>query len=367
MSDDSQPESLDHGTYKPPFPYFGGKSRIAALVWDRFGRIDNYVEPFLGSAAMLMLRPAPITGTETANDLDGFVSNFWRALQADPDQVAEHADYPVLECDLHARHAWLVERKKSMQAQLEGNSEWYDAKIAGWWVWGMACWIGRGFCSGEGPWHQVETADGWRLENGAEKGNGITRELPHLRHGRGVNRKLPHLHAGRSVNRPTTDLYEYLHRLAERMRRVRVCCGDWSRVCGPTPTIHQGLTAVFLDPPYADTAGRYPDIYTVDSLKVAHDVREWAVANGANPLLRIALCGYEGEHQMPDNWACVAWKANGGYQSQRRSPGGRSVNSHRERLWFSPHCLDPDKTAYPLFANLNEPDDDDDIDDETPF
>lgn len=27
-------------TIKSPFPYFGGKSRIAALVWERFGRVQ---------------------------------------------------------------------------------------------------------------------------------------------------------------------------------------------------------------------------------------------------------------------------------------------------------------------------------------
>ena len=36
---------------KAPFPWFGGKSRVADLVWDRFGNVPNYVEPFFGGAA----------------------------------------------------------------------------------------------------------------------------------------------------------------------------------------------------------------------------------------------------------------------------------------------------------------------------
>lgn len=32
---------------KAPFPWFGGKSRVAPIVWDRFGDVPNYVEPFL--------------------------------------------------------------------------------------------------------------------------------------------------------------------------------------------------------------------------------------------------------------------------------------------------------------------------------
>ena len=43
-------------TLKAPFPYFGGKSTIAHLVWERFGRVNNYVEPFFGSGAVLLKR-----------------------------------------------------------------------------------------------------------------------------------------------------------------------------------------------------------------------------------------------------------------------------------------------------------------------
>jgi hypothetical protein len=28
---------------KAPFPWFGGKSRVAEIVWDRFGDVPNYV------------------------------------------------------------------------------------------------------------------------------------------------------------------------------------------------------------------------------------------------------------------------------------------------------------------------------------
>lgn len=90
------------------------------------------------------------------------------------------------------------------------------------------------------------------------------------------------------------------------------------------------------NPPYADTAGRDPSIYRQDSTSVAHKVRDWALAHGDDPKLRIALCGYEGEHQMPPDWECVPWKARGGYASQAKKSNG---NCKRERIWFSPHCL----------------------------
>jgi DNA adenine methylase len=320
-------------TLRAPFPWFGGKWWIAADVWERFGDVPNYVEPFFGSGAMLLARPRP-GRTETANDADGFVANFWRALQSEPDEVARHADWPVNENDLHARHAWLVGERDRLTARLEGSPDYYDARIAGWWVWGISAWIGSGFCSGAGPWRVIdgELCDTRKRPHLGNAGRGVNRQLPHLGNaGRGVNRQLPHLgDAGRG------ELRAYLRALADRLARVRVCSGDWSRVCGPSVTHKHGLTAVFLDPPYAEEAERAERLYRVDSPSVARDVREWAVREGANPLMRIALCGYEGEHEMPDEWECFEWKARGGFASQAREQSG---NRHRERVWFSPHCI----------------------------
>lgn len=93
---------------KAPFPWFGGKSRASGIIWDALGDVANYVEPFAGSLAVLLARPAP-PRIETVNDKDAYVCNVWRALAKDPDQVAHHADWPVNETDLLARHRWLVE------------------------------------------------------------------------------------------------------------------------------------------------------------------------------------------------------------------------------------------------------------------
>ncbi len=258
---------------------------------------------------------------KTVNDNDGYVANFWRAIAADPQTVAAHADWPVNENDLHARHAWLVGRRDALSAALEGDPEYYDAKIAGWWVWGMCAWIGSGFCSGTGPWQVV---DG-ELVN-VNDGNA----------GRGVNRQLVHLgDAGQGVNRKREGIYEWFEALSDRLRIVRVCSGDWTRVCGETPTLKHGLTGVFLDPPYDQDIGR-ADVYNHED-PISQAVREWAIEAGQSSLMRIALCGYEGEHEMPEGWTTYAWKAHGGYGSQGETTG--RDNAHRERIWFSPACL----------------------------
>jgi hypothetical protein len=52
--------------------------------------------------------------------------------------------------------------------------------------------------------------------------------------------------------------------------------------------------------------------------------------------MRIALCGYEGEHQMPPEWSAHSWDAGAGFSSQGEDSG---ENGKREVIWFSPACL----------------------------
>jgi len=134
---------------KAPFPWFGGKSRVAHLVWDRIGNVPNYVEPFFGSGAVLLERPWPAE-TESVNDLDCMVANFWRALQHEPDAVAGYADNPVNEADQHARHLWLCSAEE-FRERMKTEPEYYDAKVVGWWVWGQCIWIGAGWCARQLP------------------------------------------------------------------------------------------------------------------------------------------------------------------------------------------------------------------------
>jgi hypothetical protein len=74
------------------------------------------------------------------------------------------------------------------------------------------------------------------------------------------------------------------------------------------------------------------DLYNEDSGDVAQAVREWAIAHGDDARLRIALCGFEGEHVMPSSWSVHRWVTPGGYAAAGRA------NHRRECIWFSPHC-----------------------------
>ena len=324
-------------TLKAPFPWFGGKSRVAADVWARFGDTPNYVEPFFGSGAVLLSRPADhARKIETVNDLDGFVANFWRAVAHDPEVTAGWADWPIIEADLNARHAYLVGERENLLRRLEGDPDYFDARIAGWWVAGVCGWIGSGYCSGSGPWvvRDGELVDR-RGDAISNAGQGINRQMPHLGNaGRGINRKMPHLgDAGRGI-------HDWFAALSERLRRVRVTNGGWERVLSESVTTRHGMTAVFLDPPYGDEVEQ-TRVYATDSGTVSDDVRAWCIENGNDRLLRIALCGYEGEGHdalLDYGWTAHAWKTSGGYGGGRGGVGDE--NRHKERIYFSPACID---------------------------
>ncbi|RTL06500.1 MAG: DNA adenine methylase [Acidimicrobiia bacterium] len=368
---------------KTPFPYFGGKSRAADLVWSRFGQVVNYVEPFFGSGAVLLACPEELRPrVETVNDANALLCNFWRAVRADSEAVAEVADYPVIETDLHSRHRWLLGQVAGLRAKLDADPDHFDPKAAGWWVWGASAWIGSGWCDEDRakPSKQLPRFDGnggTEARGDGKPGGGAgvhefgmrvpSQRLPDLsggtqwgtdepnaRAGRGVHsatvrepsRQLPDI-GGKSKNgkpmanvgcgthskESRTRLYDIFAALSARLRYTRVACGDWSRICTPAVTYRHGLTAVFLDPPYDG----YEHVYGSSSGKLSTDVRSWALDMGQREDMRIALCGYEGEHDMPPSWECVAWKANGGYGNQGQGQGRE--NARRERIWFSPACL----------------------------
>jgi len=442
---------------KAPFPAFGGKSKVAPMVWDRLGDVDNFVEPFCNSAAVLLNRPHA-GRIETVNDWDCYVANFWRATAHDPEAVAVHADNPVNEADLHARHRWLVlsDYAELFRRQMRTDPTFYDVRVAGWWVWGACCWIGSGWCPE--PSQQLPHLS-------ASGGQGLSQKLPHLdavgravasgpassaewnqvpvisRPGSGggvhqvvelngsrgvLSQKLPELNGsrgdtaasaewqqkprladegngvnvnhrpqladafslGRGVNagaigttRPGLNhraglqqlglppkcaerqawLQDWFLRLRDRFRTVRVCCGDWIRVCdSPSTTTRLGLTGLFLDPPYrthlADgKSNRSRELYASDRDQDVNGLVDRVIAYclecGDDPQMRIAVCCYEGEGYevlAEQGWTVESWKASGGYGNQS---GAVNDNAARERIWFSPACVKAEDD-HPLFAGM---------------
>ena len=328
--------------------YFGGKSAVAAQVWRALGQPKHYIEPFFGSGAVLLLRPyyQPGKHIETVCDKDGFVANVWRAIQADPDEVAKWCDWPVNHADLSARKRRLIANEDRLLENLIADDEWFDAKLAGYWIWAASCWIGSGLTSTGMP----HITDG---------GTGVHKtglgQRPHLSDG-GTGVHVPNAniydwmslgqvpsigHAGKGVHVPNANIYDWMRRLSERLRHVRVVCGDWSRVCGGKWQDKIGPCGMFFDPPYAvkDRAA----VYHHDSTTVADDVRAWCLERGAIPTYRIVLAGYEEHEELIDHgWTAETWATNGGYAHTARDgkqDNRGKVNRKREALYYSPACI----------------------------
>jgi DNA adenine methylase len=366
MTPETAPSVDDAPVLKAPFPWFGGKSRAASLIWARLGDVDTYNEPFAGSLAVLLGRPhAP--RVETVNDLDCYLANFWRALQADPEQVAYYADYPVNETDLHARHLWLVNQAEFV-ASMKADPAFYDAKIAGWWVWGQCLWIGSGWCSRpdwtgrgcgaradrgvhapgldqkrpklrEGDWDGVSTNRRWQ-GGGQGGGSGVhaprlSQQKPVLRgdsgaDGVGVHRKLPSLSQGGNDRSGKRRALRLPSRSPPRLRRVRVCCGDWKRVLTPSVTTYVGLCGVFLDPPYS------------------HDMRERCYCGRPRHQRRRSPMGDRERRQPGVSDRALRLRRgtrHAGDVGMRAVEGARRLQPDRarereprarERIWFSP-------------------------------
>jgi site-specific DNA-adenine methylase len=188
---------------KPIFPYFGGKRRAAAEVWEALGTVDRYIEPFFGSGAVLLGAPVR-PKSELVNDLSHHVANLWRALQHDPVEVWRVASAPCSEVELKARTKWL----KAWTPPDFSDLSACDPYAAGVWLW-VAC--------------VTISPDG----DGLHRGN----------HGKGIK--------GLDFTRAWYDA------VCERMARVQVLCGDWSR-CVTRSAVQSDVLAtvgVFLDPP----------------------------------------------------------------------------------------------------------------------
>ena len=187
---------VTYNTMRSPYPWFGAKNKIAHIVWQMFGNVPVYIEPFAGTLAVLLARPGGMGFVEIVNDKNDLITNFWRAVQHAP-----------------------TERVMKMT-------------------------------------------------------------------------------------------------IANRQDYIPI--------------------GVFLDPPY--NTKLCSKVYKHNDMNTSDEVRDWAIQHGNNPDIRIALCGLEGEHEMPCDWHKFTWyKSRLGLAGMHKE--STNDNNTLERIWFSPSCL----------------------------
>lgn len=320
---------------KAPFPYFGGKSSVAQDIWQLLGQPRHYIEPFFGSGAVLLARPEydPTIHTETICDADGYVCNVWRSIKYSPDETAGWCDWPVNHADLSARRKVIIKNEEHLLENLIKDDMWHDPKLAGYWIWSSCCWIGSGLTRPNAIPNAIPNVSGGGV--GVHK----LSNMPHLAHGgKGVHQLSNRPQLGGAFSMRNNSIHEWFEHLSNRLRYVRVVCGDWTRVCGGNWQDRMGTVGIFFDPPYSEKAGRSKGVYHRDCLKVAHEVREWALERGKRKRYRIVLAGYFDEHKdlLNHGWGARRWSALGGYANQRK--GEKNENRHKEALFYSPYC-----------------------------
>jgi hypothetical protein len=301
---------------RAPFPYYGGKYTVVDELNRRFGDVDVRIDPFCGSAAWILASP-PVK-TEIINDLYADVVNAYRAVRADPDAVAYYCDYPVSELDRLARIWTLRETLPERAARCAADPNWYDARAAGYYLYTVSTDI-KAQPYKRGP---------WVVENGKlvkrSGADGMTKSVPGMLKSAGVAKER------------YASLVAWFRQIAERLRGVFILCGDWRRVVEPFSFGKHGVTAILIDPPYPG----YEQSYAIkDTYSVWFDAARWAVANGDNQNVRIAVCGYwtsETDAVFPADWKRFRWRTNGGFGNLRKR--GANENRFRECVWFSPHC-----------------------------
>ena len=320
---------------KAPFPYFGGKSRVADIVWQALGNCHRYIEPFFGSGAVLLARPGwnpdkPFQD-EIVNDKDGHLCNVWRALQADPDVVAKYCDSPTNHAELMARKKVLVGEQGSILNKMVDDVDYYDAKLAGYWIYAASNWIGSGLMR---PNQRPYLTDN----------KGINAQIPFLDHNQGITIPLENI-SGVDVQQPyRIGIYHWFRALSERLRAVKVVCGEWNRVCGGNWQDKGGPTGMFFDPPYShDVRDKNLYDYETDCAKAA---AQWCLLRGKSKNYRIVLAGYYEEHDwlLKDGWTVKRWAASGGFGNL----AGKDNNTNRlkEALFFSPYCLNNNQSLF---------------------
>ena len=199
---------------------------------------------------------------------------------------------------IYARRNKLNANTEDLLTKLIADDKYFDVELAGYWIYGMCCWIGAG----------------------------LTRKTA-----------IPHLgSAGRGVQEPyNTNIYAWFRDLSERLRYVRVICGDWAQVCGGNWQDNFGNVGIFFDPPYATETRT--SVYLHDSVDVAHNVREWAIKRGELATYKIVLCGYFDEHKdlLNHGWTYESWSTSGGYSRIGNGETQGKINRSLETLFFS--------------------------------
>jgi len=187
------------------FPYPGSKGRLAGWVIDHIPDHQCYVEPFGGSAAVLLQKPK--SSVEILNDCDGDIVHFYKVIRDREGELVEWLKQTPFSRDLHRKYSHQYYAGYRPDDDLERAGRWFYLRNTQF-AQKYTCFSGFRLCQ-------------------------------------------PRNHA--SVYQNRTDR---LHAVADRLRHVQVANRDYADLVDRTDAED---TFFYFDPPYVDVGD---DIYS---------------------------------------------------------------------------------------------------------
>src|SRR5579862_8485693 len=107
---------------RPPITYYGGKQKLAKELLPLIPTHRLYIEPFMGGGALFFAKEP--SAAEIINDLNGNVTNFYRIVQSQFDELKK-----LVDGTLHSR----ATHQEAMQVY--NNPKDFDAISRAWAFW----------------------------------------------------------------------------------------------------------------------------------------------------------------------------------------------------------------------------------------
>ena len=222
------------------------------------------------------------------------------------------------------RICYIVKYKESLLENIIKDDEYYNVKLAAYWLYYKSCEIG---CV------ELDKINVDRIYESVSS-NGIAVARNQLISNTGIhstyNKKI-------YITKYKLDrLIQWFTDIETILQNVKIVCADWKRLFNDNTHWQDDSgrkpIGIFFDPPYS--ADRR-SVYRLDSYSVAKEVNEFCLKNANKKTYRIVIAGYEGEHNNLEShgYTKYKWQAHGGYSNL-----GDNQNKYKERLWASKAC-----------------------------
>lgn len=117
----------DNGDTEPrSFPYPGGKTRLAQWIQAHLPSHECYVEPFAGSAAVLLGKPP--SRVEILNDADNMLIRVFKTIQRHPEELEARLSEIAFSREIHERWREHLETGDWPDDDVEATARWFTLR-----------------------------------------------------------------------------------------------------------------------------------------------------------------------------------------------------------------------------------------------